>query len=85
MTEKLKALLENEDFCKKLAECKAAEEVKALLAANGVELSAEQVSKLPAAAKGELSEEQLKDVAGGDWLTTMLHVGRDALAVLQAL
>lgn len=74
MEEKVKALLEDTGFCQKLAECKDIEGITALLAANGVELTAEQTEALLNAAgselkkiaheEGTLSDAELENVTG---------------------
>lgn len=67
MEEKFKALINNEDFLKKLESCKDTVEISALFAENGIDISAEQLNEMASKAIGqELTADQLESISGGD-------------------
>ncbi|MFG6364067.1 hypothetical protein [Schaedlerella sp.] len=86
MSDKLNALLEDEDFINKILNAEDPEQVSALFAENGVTLSVKEVeilrSRLENTDNDELSEDQLENVAGGvdldlidDVLKSVVKVG----------
>lgn len=64
MEEKIKTLLENNEFAAKLADCRDIASAKTLLAEYGVELTEGMLKQLTG---GELSDDELVGVAGGSW------------------
>lgn len=87
----LEAILKNSEFVNKAAKLTTAEELQALIASYGLELTMEEVigfCELVAKEKekmdnngGELSEEALDDVAGGGVLFILGCVGLGVVAV----
>ena len=68
--EKLNALLNSEAFEQEMAMVNSLEEMQALFARNGVELTSEEIVALckqinVLACEGELGEDDLEDVSGG--------------------
>lgn len=64
-------LLTNEEFNKQVSEAKNAQEVVALFADKGIEISvdlAQELFERPAEANAELSVDDLDNVAGGGWV-----------------
>lgn len=81
MEEKIKALLESEGFIDKMLACEEPEQVQALFAENGIELSLEEVKAIGAGLEsalnneeGELDEDALEEVAGGVAVTAVISV-----------
>lgn len=62
MEDKINALLENEEFVTKLTACRSADDLKALFAANGIELTFEEAKKLFI---GNLDDKDLEGISGG--------------------
>lgn len=71
--EQLNQLLENEAFMEKVTSAGSVEEIAAIFAENGVELSTEEIKGMiqevisGKTAGGELDETALESVAGGKW------------------
>lgn len=69
LAEKIAALMQNETFRKEFDRCRSTEELSALLAANGIALSAGEIERftlgLTDGENGELDEQALEAVAGG--------------------
>lgn len=80
MEEKIKELVEDQEFVKKLLSCEEPEQVQKLFADNGVEISLEDVKALGKAlaamaeSDGELSEDDLEAVAGGSAWDTIRKI-----------
>ncbi len=76
MNEKIKELLVNEAFAAELEKVETVEEIKALFAAHGVQVTDEELTELikqPAMADAdELSEEDMEMVSGGSAVTLAL-------------
>lgn len=77
MEEKIKALVEDQVFVNKTLSCQEPEQVQALFAENGVELSLEEVKAIGqglaamSESDGELNEDDLEGVAGGSLKSIM--------------
>lgn len=73
MEEKMKKLVQDQEFMNKLLACEEPEQVQKLFADNGVEITLEEVKALGKAlagmaqSDGELSEDDLEGVAGGSF------------------
>ena len=68
--EKLKELMENEDFVREFLSKENPEDVQILLENNGVELTIDEIKQIGAMldkiVKGEISQEQLEKAANGE-------------------
>lgn len=65
MEEKLKELMENPAFLEKIQKAGTPEEVSAVLAAYGLQISPEELKAANEQPEGELNENDLDGVAGG--------------------
>lgn len=63
--EKLKELIQNEEFVKQLASLNNKEEIREAFKARGLELSMEELGELESAGKKALEDGELENVSGG--------------------
>lgn len=91
MEEKIKNLVEDQEFVTKLLACEEPEQVQKLFADNGVDVTLDDVKALGqslsvmAESDGELSEDDLEGVAGGSLMSvvsTVISVGKLAKNVV---
>ena len=89
MDEKIKELVNREDFMEKMLACEEPEQVQALFAAEGVELTIDDVKAIGATLDAsisegdELDEDSLDNVAGGSLLASVgVAIG---VAVVEAI
>ena len=93
MEQKMKLFKEiagKEEIAAKLTATSNMEEILAILAANGLELTVDEFGEITKAiaegnADGELNENDLEDVAGGGWISVVIKVAYYGYKIYKAI
>ena len=85
-----KEIASQEEIAAKLTSTESLDEMLAILAANGLELTADEFGEITKTiaennAEGELDENDLEDVAGGGWLAIVIKVAYYGYKIYKAI